>query len=185
VGVHFRLITAGGRVAAQNYENLYFFPRRAGEGATAGALRIYAPELADSLSGLGYTLVDSLGDADLTVVCTLTDEERQYLQGGGKVLWLATESDSLQTYIGNLRIMDREDRVWEGDWVSNFNWINQEKLFRELPTDGLLNFAFADLTPNHVIHGLRATDFATSVYAGLFVGWIHRAVALIAEYPVG
>jgi hypothetical protein len=129
--------------------------------------------------------VPGVDDADLAVVRSLTDDVRDYLQTGGKVLWLATSADSLQTYIGGLRIVDREDRVWEGDWVSNFNWINQETLFREVPTDGLVNFAFADLTPDHVIHGLRAMDFATSVHAGLFVGWVHRSVALIAEQPVG
>jgi hypothetical protein len=180
-----QLVTAGGQVAARNYEDLYFFPRRAGQADTAGPLKLYAPELADVLPELGYTLVPAIEAADLAVVRTLTDDVREYLQAGGKVLWLATSSDSLQTYIGNLRIVDREDRVWEGDWVSNFNWINQEKLFGELPTEGLVNFAFADLTPDHIIHGLRATDFATSVHAGLFVGWIHRNVALIAEQPVG
>src|SRR5206468_1101625 len=41
-----RLITAGGRLAAQNYEELFFLPRRAGAGATAGTLKLYAPQLA-------------------------------------------------------------------------------------------------------------------------------------------
>ncbi len=180
-----RLYSAEGRLAASNYEELYFFPRRAGDGAGAGPLKLYAPELADSLPALGYTLVDSLAEADLVVVRTMTDTVRAYLQGGGKVLWLPASKASLQTYLGGLRVVEREDRVWQGDWVGNFNWISQDKLFGELPTEGLVNFAFADLVPDHVIVGLRPIDFAASVHAGLFAGWIHRTVALIAEHPIG
>jgi hypothetical protein len=90
------LVTAQSRVARQNFEDLYLFSRQAGDGAAAGALKLGAPELADRLPALGYALVDNVGEADLAAVCTLTDEERQYLQAGGRVLWLGAEPDCLQ-----------------------------------------------------------------------------------------
>jgi len=172
-------------LAASNHETLYFFPRHAGDGAGAGPLKLYAPELAGNLDRLGYQVVGRLADADLAVLRTLTDEAREYLQAGGRVLWLPASKDSLQTYLGGLRVVEREDRVWEGDWVGNFNWIRQDRLFRELPTNGLVDFAFADLTPDLGGGGVRPIDFAANVHAGLFVGWIHRTVGLIAEHPVG
>ena len=35
-----------------------------------------------------------------------------------------------------------------------------------------------------MIVGLTPRDFASHVYAGLFVGWVHQVVALVAERPV-
>ena len=48
-----------------------------------------------------------------------------------------------------------------------------------------MDFAFADLTPEHVITGLSPRDFASDVHAGLFVGWLHHIVALVAERRFG
>ena len=48
-----------------------------------------------------------------------------------------------------------------------------------------MNFAFADLTPEHVIHGFSPRDFALDVYAGLFVGWLHKQIPTIARKRVG
>jgi hypothetical protein len=58
-------------------------------------------------------------------------------------------------------------------------------MFEEIPTGGLVDFAFADLTPELVIHGVHPYHFATDVHSGLFVGWIHKVVALIAERGIG
>jgi hypothetical protein len=35
-----------------------------------------------------------------------------------------------------------------------------------------------------VLVGLSPRDFASRVHAGLFVGWVHHVVALVAERPV-
>ena len=47
-----------------------------------------------------------------------------------------------------------------------------------------MDFAFADLTPETVIVGLTPRDFAANVHSGLFVGWVHHIVALVAERPI-
>jgi hypothetical protein len=54
-------------------------------------------------------------------------------------------------------------------------------MFSEIPTEGCVDFAFADLTPDYVITGLSPRDFASDVHSGLFVGWLHHTVALVAE----
>jgi hypothetical protein len=64
------------------------------------------------------------------------------------------------------------------------SWIRQDKMFGDIPTGGTVDFAFADLTPETVIVGLTPRDFAANVHSGLYVGWVHHVVALVAERPI-
>jgi hypothetical protein len=175
--LEFRLVDAGGTLVTRNHQELYLFPRTLG---TAPRLRLWAPTLADHLLPLGYELTYNLGEADVAVVETMTDEMRWYLHRGGRVIWLA-ERPGTETHLGTLGIEARHGRPWQGDWASNFNWIRQDQMFSNIPTGGTVDFAFADLTPDHVIVGLNPRDFAADVHSGLFVGWLHHTVALIAE----
>jgi len=178
-----RLFDRDGKLVSGNHHELYFFPRRIA-GPTQ-ALLSAPPALAERLRALGYRLTDDLAAADLAVVDRMTDELRWYVQNGGRVLWLAESSDSQQTHLGPLEIAERQGRRWQGDWASNMNWIRQDHMFYHLPTGGTVDFAFADLTPEHVIVGLNPRDFAANVHAGLFVGWLHHTVALVAERHFG
>jgi hypothetical protein len=65
------------------------------------------------------------------------------------------------------------------------SWLRQDRLFSGIPSGGTVDFAFADLTPDAVLVGLSPRDFAGRVHAGLFVGWVHHVVALVAERPLG
>ncbi|HEV7857105.1 MAG TPA: glycoside hydrolase family 2 TIM barrel-domain containing protein [Pyrinomonadaceae bacterium] len=183
VRLEMRLINAAGELVTSNHQEMYFFPRAVGQ-ATDVTL-CAPPELAETLRALGYKLTDNLADADLAVVEKMTDDLRRYVQSGGRVLWMAQTAESQQTYLGNLTISERQGRRWQGDWANNMNWIRQDQLFGQIPTGGLVDFAFADLTPDHVIVGLNPREFASDVHAGLFVGWIHHTVALIAERRFG
>lgn len=178
-----RLVAADGATLAANYQDLYVLPRSAG--AADGTLRVYAPELAGALAGLGYQLAETLDRADLALATTMTDDLRAYVEQGGRVLWLAEQADSQQAYLRNLGIAPRAGRGWQGDWASNFNWIRQDRMFQHIPTGGLVDFAFADLIPDQVIWGFGPADFEANVHAGLFVGWLHHTVALIGERQFG
>ena len=101
------------------------------------------------------------------------------------MLWLAERPDSYQTYLGTWGVAAREGRTWQGDWASSMSWLRQDRMFAGIPTGGTVDFAFADLTPEAVLVGLTPRDFASRVHAGLFVGWVHHVVALVAERPVG
>jgi hypothetical protein len=178
-----RLIDAQGAEVTSNHQELYFFPRRA---ARVPPVRLSAsPRLAPQLAALGYELTDDWARADLLVADKLTDEVRFFVQNGGRVLWLAESSAAQQSYLGTVEIAARQGRRWQGDWASNMNWIRQADMFKEIPTGGTVDFAFADLTPEHVITGISPRDFATDVHAGLFVGWLHHIAALVAERRYG
>ena len=97
------------------------------------------------------------------------------------MLFLAEQDDALQTYIQGMGIKPRDKTVWQGDWASSFGWHR----FEGVPTEHVVNFAFAGLTPEHVIGGFAPRDFALDVYAGLFVGWIHKPIPTIARKRIG
>ncbi len=183
--LEFRLVNAAGEQVSANHHELYVFPRRCATPAPTRICAPGAPELAQHLRELGYNVVDELPAADVALTMTMTDELRWYVQEGGRVLWLAEAQNSLQTFLGGIGIAERRGRSWQGDWASNFNWIRQDTIFKDIPTGGTLDFAFADLIPDQVITGLRPRDFAADVHAGLFVGWLHHTVGLVAERRFG
>lgn len=183
VRLELRLLAADGRELSRNHHELYFFPRR----TAPPPLRLHvplSPRLSARLNDLGYETIDEPDGADLVLVETLTDGWRRYAQMGGHVLWLAERPESFQTHLGTWSVAARAGRTWQGDWANSMSWLRQDRLFKDIPTGGTVDFAFADLTPDAVLVGLTPRDFATQVHAGLFVGWVHHVVALIAERRV-
>jgi hypothetical protein len=178
-----RLLSASGELVTRNHHELYFFPRLMTNGRPLKISVPGLPRLAAKLTSMGYELSDELS-ADLVVVERMTDDLRWYAQNGGRVLWLAESPESQQAHLGAISIAQRQGRSWQGDWASSMSWIRQDKIFGDIPTGGTVDFAFADLTPETVIVGLSPRDFAANVHSGLFVGWVHHIVALVAERPI-
>ncbi len=172
---------AHGQQMARNVLELVFLARP----APPPEIKIYAPELGAQLKALGYRLVNTPIQADVVVTTTLTEALREHALAGGRVLFLAERDDALQTHLNFVGIASRNKSGMAGDWASNMNWLKQGPMFKDIPTDGLMTFAFADLTPEHVITGIRAHEYADSVHAGMFLGWIHRNHALIHERGIG
>jgi hypothetical protein len=141
--------------------------------------------MADELAEIGYTLADRPEDAVLTVARTATDELREHVLGGGRLLWLAETKKARRTYLGGISHAEREDEVWEGNWASAIGWINRDRVFRSVPGDGIVDFMFYGLTPEHVLKNFRGHEFATQVHAGMSVGWLHYTVATVGERPMG
>jgi hypothetical protein len=179
VRLELRLVLDGNEIASTTQE-IYVFPNSNFQ-KLAGTNRVYAPEFRTTLERLDCVLAEKLSEADLAVVRTLDDSGREYLLNGGRVLLLAEQDDALQTHIPGIAIEPRDGTSWQGDWASSFGWHR----FEDLPTQCVVNFAFAGLTPEHVIHGFAPRDFALDVYAGLFVGWIHKPIPTIACRRVG
>jgi hypothetical protein len=175
-----RLLGGEHRIATARQE-LYIFPPHPALQAKQTKRPVYAEEFQSALADLGYLSANTLSDADLAVVTTLDDACREFLLRGGRVLFLAESDDALRTHIPGLGIETRTGTPWQGDWASSFGWHR----FENIPTEGVMNFAFADLTPEYVIHGFSPRDFALDVFAGLFVGWLHKPIPTIARKRVG
>jgi hypothetical protein len=179
-----RLVDAGGRTITHNHHELYLFPRIAEDARPVRLAAPGLPRLTARLAAMGYDMVEDQGTAELVVTERMTDELRWYVQNGGRVLWLAEEPDSQQTHLGAISVAQRHGRSWQGDWASSMCWLRQDRIFRGIPSGGTVDFAFADLTPETVIVGLTPRDYAANVHSGLFVGWVHHIVALVAERPI-
>ena len=183
--LEFRLISAEGQVLAKNDLDISIFPYLRKAAIKVDTLCLYAPDLPEAAGLFGYRLVDDLSEADVALVTTLTDELRQFLLAGGRVLWLAENNTTQQTFLGPINVQPRQGTIWQGDWVNTFSWLYPNQAFQTFPENGLLDFNYADLTPDNVIVGLGQDAFAHQVCAGMTVGWIHRTVALAAKIRVG
>ena len=171
------------KTIAVTEQELYIFPSAPAGGPGP---RFFSPDFHTLLESLGYSTTDDLSVAENAVTTFLDDSFRDFIQRGGRVLLLAEQDDALQTYIPGLdiqglHIQARSGTTWQGDWASSFGWHR----FKNLPTDNVVNFAFTGLTPEHVIHGFAPRDFALDVFAGLFVGWLHKPIPTIARKRMG
>ena len=171
-------LTRGGEMIAVTEQELLILPNNVQLPTTEG---LYAPELEVFFAQQGISTVSDLSNARIAVVSTLDDACREFLLRGGKVLFLADKPDALQAVLPGLKIAPRANTPWQGDWASSFGWHR----FENIPTAGVVDFAFAGLTPEHVIHGFTPRDFERDVFAGLFVGWIHKPIPTIARKRLG
>lgn len=171
-------LVQGDHVIASTEQDIYVFPEPL---APTENQPVFSPDLGASLRKLGYSTTDDLAQAKVAVVTVLDDTLREYTLRGGRVILLAESDEALQMYIPGLKIKEREDTVWQGDWANTFGWHR----FENIPTGSVVNFAFAGLTPEHIIQNFHPRDFAFDVYAGLFVGWLHKPVPTIARRRAG
>jgi hypothetical protein len=182
-------LVSGEKVIAAAEQELYIFPSDVVllSGVTQATTEmqrvdvVYSPKLHRQIEQLGFSTIGDLSRADVAVVTTLDDACREFLLQGGRVLLLAEADDALQTHIPGIGIESRSGTPWQGDWASSFGWHR----FERIPTDHVVNFAFADLAPEYVIHGFAPRDFAQDVFAGIFVGWLHKPIPTIARRRVG
>ncbi len=133
-------------------------------------------------------------DASLIVVPDLDADGLDAVNGGARVLLLATSDDALPS---NLRL-DRPVRLqarwpephpeadftWSGDWISAFSWI-EPWLATDLPARAPLDFTFAEVLPDHVLTGYQPSIHRNEISAGMFAGWVHAPAALIWTFPQG
>jgi hypothetical protein len=169
---------SGEHLIASTEQEIYLLPELSPSGAGEP---VFASELQTPLERLGYSVTNDLSQAKVAAVTVLDDSLRDFILRGGRVLLLAEDEDALQMYIPGLKIKERDDSVWQGDWASSFGWHR----FGKLPTGGTVNFAFAGLTPEHILSKFSTHDFAFNVYAGLFIGWLHKPVPTIAKRQMG
>ncbi|MBA2382962.1 MAG: hypothetical protein H0V73_12700 [Chloroflexi bacterium] len=73
---------------------------------------------------------------------------------------------------------------WDGDWVTAWSWLLPGAL-PLLPERNPLDFAYAEVMPNHVLAGYDPAAHRDEVVAGIFSGWVHVPAALIWSFPQG
>jgi hypothetical protein len=148
--------------------------------------------LAQILRDLGYSVSEGQPAPDtiveeIVVATQYTDTVKTTVQQGGRVLLLAADvpenSSSIPLPVGQL--ITRAGTAWQGDWANSFAWVKKQGPLAHLPGDPLLEMEWAAIMPDAVIDGLPQWVLRDHSWAGLAVGWVHKAVSLLAHLPYG
>jgi hypothetical protein len=178
----FELLDARDQTAVRGSQVIYFLPRPKSAGVQR---KVWAPLFEDIFTQTEHSRTNQLDDADIAVVYDITEDIYRFLRSGGQVLWMAEKFQPESSFLSLPCVVSRYRTPLQGDWASSFSWIRKGPLFTDLPTDGAVDFAFADLTPKNYITGILPVEFTQRVHAGIFAGWIQKNAALVAELPVG
>lgn len=134
--------------------------------------------------------------ADVVVASELNADLVDYADAGGSLLLLVRDNDALPDGLHLARPVrphlrhkahtrwPGQSSPWEGDWINSFSWL-LPGTFDELPDRRLLDFAFQQVLPDHVLLGYDPRRHRDEVLAGTFVGWIHAPAALLWRFRQG
>ncbi len=175
---------AGGRVLARNTLEFFVYPRSIPDDPPP--VRIHDPggrlrSLAPMLRLRNYPMPPP--PAEAVLVASYFDEEaRQTLAGGGRVLLLPAERQSLSERIS---ILPRANSNLDGNWITGFLWRQQASApFRTISFTPLAGFEVENSAPDAVVSGLEPGDF-NDVLSGIFYGWIHSNAGTVVQAKYG
>lgn len=185
--VEFELATDT-EVLATNHLDIVVHPRR--NGPSAGHVSAWTPDagLAARLAALGYQTAARAEAAEIIVARTLDEGLVTAIREGARLVLLADHPQDLQPvfpHFQNVKVMPRHGAMWLGAWASSFSWLRRSGPFARLPGGPLIDHSFDRVIPNHVIANCTTWDFQSRVRAGLVVGWVHKAAALMVERDYG
>lgn len=209
VRLHLRLRDREGRILARNTKYLSFFPSRYFRGnPTRDPIWVHDPfglwDLEPRLQESGYRVVTAPTvdgqPVRYAIVSRIDRQVADFIEAGGAVLYLVHSEDDASLDVPELkalRIRNRRARVdektkeknpWEGDWVTNFNWLKRNPLFEriprltESPLEGdLMDFQYYKVIPNQVMLGWSQADDFADIFSGMVVGWIHSPASIVAQ----
>ncbi|MBA3587447.1 MAG: hypothetical protein H0W41_07405, partial [Chloroflexi bacterium] len=133
---------------------------------------------------------------DVVITTQLTADLLEYAEAGGRILVLVRSASALPADLEMRRRVEAHLRrlphagwpgqrsPWEGDWVSSFSWI-LPGAFPQLPGRPLLDAAYEEVAPDHVLLGYDPVKHRDEVVAGMFVGWVHEPAALLWSFDQG
>lgn len=210
--LHLRLRDPDGRIVARNVQYLSFFPTRYRQPGLPEPVWVHDPfsmwELDERMHEAGYQVVSQPGGDStaprIAVTSRLDATILRFLEEGGHVLFLGRSPGDIPAEVTartGLRIRDRRARIdettreknpWEGDWVSNFNWIKHDPLFegvprsQESPLPGdLMDMQYHRIIPNQVLIGWNGEREFADILSGMVVGWVHAPVTLMGQCTWG
>jgi hypothetical protein len=182
------LTDATGARVASNTLDLSFYPRSAGRAVPNRSVGIVgggrvADSLTTHLRSLGYETGREPCDADVVIALGLDQRAIELLEHGQRVL-VAGESAAISNDL-KWKVVERDGTGFNGDWASNFNWVNPRLLHHRVPSGPRLDWAFSSVTPDRVIYGLTPEELARDGLVSLFLGWIQKPVGLAVQFRSG
>lgn len=193
-----RAIDGSGAIRAADEYRLAVVARSAG--STGAPLRVRVDDplgiwaIDDRLRALGHHVGGGAGD--LIVAAGVTPELLATVDRGASALVLVRSRAALGRADAISRPIDVRARAlpdpahgdgrspWDGDWVTAWSWLLPGVL-AGLPERNPLDFAYAEVIPDHVLAGYDPRLHRDEVIAGMFAGWVHAPAALVWSFPQG
>ncbi len=141
--VHLKLKSSEGKVIATNYLNLAVHAVRNGAKSEVGPVWSPDADLRHRLEELGYCVKN--GRETLVVARDLQEDVARHVRDGGRLLLLAESVFSLNPLFPhwqNVRIAERAETMWAGEWASTFAWLHRGRAFSGIPGGPLLDETF-------------------------------------------
>jgi hypothetical protein len=178
-------LTAGSKPISETALDLYFYPPKAAMlpppvsfHDPAGRLR----RLVNEMRARNYLAPTGSEALPVLVTSVFDDDVKKMLQGGGRVILLAADR---QTLAPGIEIVPRAGSDLSGNWISSFLWIRKDRQpFTLIGFDTFPGFEMQAVTPSTVVQGLKPESF-NDVLAGIFYGWIHSNVGTLVQARCG
>ncbi|MFL6274383.1 MAG: glycoside hydrolase family 2 protein [Blastocatellia bacterium] len=178
-----------GAMIAENSYDLFIYPKAMP--AKKAAVIFYdptgsQPALHRALTAAGYPFVsDASANKQAVMVATkLDDTVRKHFESGGRAIILAGAKDALPAN-ASLKVTPRAGSDLDGNWVTNFNWVNPNAApFNDLAFSKILGFEATATIPQFIIQGVGGADYG-DVLSGIFYGWLNNNAALAVQAQMG
>jgi hypothetical protein len=178
-------LVAGGGVTNSNTLEFFFYPVHTptlppavGFHDPAGRLR----RLVEDMRARNYLPPSGREVFPVLITSTLDETAREALRQGGRVLFLAADKQELAP---GIEIVPRANSRLDGNWISSFLWMRRDRApFSKLSFETFAGFEMQAVTPPTVLQGVPAEHF-DDVFAGMFYGWVHSNVAVLAQARCG
>jgi hypothetical protein len=205
------VLTANGSELARNSLDISVYAAR--ETSALPTLAVADSKLAAYATGLGYRVVPA-AEAEVHLVHAVDGDDVEAIKAGARYAILADGTvptnknlrtdmpdgelphrsiiadgkqfrPSLDQHLPGISLVERDGTIWRGDWIAGFSWIRRDGPFANIPGGPIFDLSFSDVVPHHLLTGFRPWEFGSNVHAGIVVGWVHKAAAIIGEKRVG
>jgi len=186
--VRFKLTLKGrsGEMLATNTCDILVYPKpRVNRSVTIG---LHTPQdtsgrLIRVIKSAGYKIVESNQEASVVVATVLDEAVKSQLKAGKRVILLSHKAEAIPAN-SPLKLVSRESEWLDGNWATNFNWVNiKQPPFDALGFGKILGFESDGIAPKCVIQGIPAESY-DDVLSGFFVAWVHLNSAYVVQMKV-
>jgi hypothetical protein len=173
---------SGERIAENTFDVFVYPP--APSAKTAVALAPEVAKLRTALGSAGYRINSTVMAGDLLIATGWTAPVAAHMAKGGKALLLLEAKAQLPTASG-LKVTARSGSDLDGNWVTNFNWIDPKSaVFSKQAFGPILGWEAAAVVPQAIIQGVQPEQY-TNVFAGIFYGWLNNNAAFAMKTTDG
>ena len=178
-------LTWEGKTISENSVDLFFYPPI--HLTLPPAVAFHDPpgrlrRLVNEMRARNYLAPSGTETLPVMVASVFDDEVKKTLQGGGLVILLPSDR---QTLAPGLEIAPRSGSRLDGNWISGFLWIRKgQPPFDKIGFETLPGFEVQTVAPSTVVQGVPAGNFR-DVLAGMFYGWIHSNVGVVVQAKYG